>query len=75
VPFDLFALVNAEMPIEQVIGTSFPWCTRWAAKPKELFGGKRRPCRYDDGAGQKRRPAKAGLRKGQLVGRDQAVLV
>jgi len=47
VPFDLLAPVNAERQIEQVIGTSFPWCTRSAAKPKELFGGKRRPCRYD----------------------------
>ena len=24
--------VNAEMPIEQVIGTSYPWCAEWAAQ-------------------------------------------
>src|SRR6187399_1070007 len=26
--------VNAEMPIEQVIGTSYPWCAGWAAELK-----------------------------------------
>ena len=31
--------VNAEMPIEQVIGTSYPWCSGWAAELKELFAG------------------------------------
>src|ERR1700728_181592 len=29
--------VNAEMPIEQVIGASYPWCAGWAAELKELF--------------------------------------
>jgi len=29
--------VNAETPIEQVIGTSYPWCSGWAAELKELF--------------------------------------
>jgi DNA helicase-2/ATP-dependent DNA helicase PcrA len=29
--------VNAEIPIEQVLGTSFPWCSGWAAELKQLF--------------------------------------
>jgi DNA helicase-2/ATP-dependent DNA helicase PcrA len=29
--------VNAEMPIEQVIGASYPWCSGWAVELKELF--------------------------------------
>src|SRR3954470_16153264 len=29
--------VNAEMPIEQVLGFSFAWCTGWAAELKDLF--------------------------------------
>jgi DNA helicase II / ATP-dependent DNA helicase PcrA len=29
--------VNAETPIEQVLGTSFGWCAGWAAELKELF--------------------------------------
>jgi DNA helicase II / ATP-dependent DNA helicase PcrA len=29
--------VNAEAPIEQVLGRSFPWCVAWAAELKELF--------------------------------------
>src|SRR6201991_704067 len=29
--------VNAEIPIDQVIGTSYPWCAGWAAELKELF--------------------------------------
>jgi DNA helicase-2/ATP-dependent DNA helicase PcrA len=29
--------VNAEMPIEQVLGSSFPWCIGWAAELKDLF--------------------------------------
>src|SRR5258705_11769058 len=29
--------VNAEIPIEQVLATSFPWCSRWAAELKQLF--------------------------------------
>jgi DNA helicase-2/ATP-dependent DNA helicase PcrA len=29
--------VNAETPIEQVLGASFPWCAGWAAELKELF--------------------------------------
>jgi DNA helicase-2/ATP-dependent DNA helicase PcrA len=31
--------VNAEMPIEQVLGTWFPWCSGWAAELKQLFAG------------------------------------
>jgi DNA helicase-2/ATP-dependent DNA helicase PcrA len=46
--------VNAEMPIEQVIGTSFPWCSGWAAELKELFAAyvetkqKQNVLDYDD---------------------------
>jgi DNA helicase-2/ATP-dependent DNA helicase PcrA len=29
--------VNAETPIEQVLGTSFPWCSGWATELKQLF--------------------------------------
>ena len=29
--------VNAETPIEQVLGSAFPWCAGWAAELKELF--------------------------------------
>ncbi len=29
--------VNAEVPIEEVLGASFPWCAGWAAELKELF--------------------------------------
>ncbi len=29
--------VNAENPIEQVLGASFPWCCGWAAELKDLF--------------------------------------
>ncbi len=29
--------VNAEAPIEQVLGAWFPWCSGWAAELKELF--------------------------------------
>src|SRR6266446_4271662 len=29
--------VNAETAIEEVLGTSFPWCSGWAAELKELF--------------------------------------
>jgi DNA helicase II / ATP-dependent DNA helicase PcrA len=29
--------INAETPIEQVLGSSFPWCSGWAAELKELF--------------------------------------
>lgn len=29
--------VNAEAPIEQVLGASFPWCSRWAPELKQLF--------------------------------------
>ena len=31
--------VNAETGIEQVLGTSFPWCAGWATELKELFAG------------------------------------
>jgi DNA helicase-2/ATP-dependent DNA helicase PcrA len=29
--------INAELAIEEVLGTSFPWCFAWAAELKELF--------------------------------------
>ncbi len=29
--------VNAETPIEQILGSSFPWCSGWTAELKELF--------------------------------------
>ncbi len=29
--------VNAEAPIEQVLGSSFPWCSGWADELKQLF--------------------------------------
>jgi DNA helicase-2/ATP-dependent DNA helicase PcrA len=29
--------VNAEIPIEQVLGTSYPWCSGWATELKQLF--------------------------------------
>jgi len=29
--------VNAETPIEQVLGASFPWCSGWAIELKDLF--------------------------------------
>jgi DNA helicase-2/ATP-dependent DNA helicase PcrA len=29
--------VNAEVSIEEVLGSSFPWCAGWAAELKELF--------------------------------------
>jgi DNA helicase-2/ATP-dependent DNA helicase PcrA len=31
--------VNAEAGIEQVLGSSFPWCAGWASELKELFSG------------------------------------
>src|SRR5437764_3524829 len=46
--------VNAEMPIEQVLGFSFPWCTGWAAELKDLFAAyvaakqKQNVLDYDD---------------------------
>src|SRR6267154_126944 len=46
--------VNAETPIEQVLGTSFPWCSGWAAELKELFAAyveakqKQNVLDYDD---------------------------
>src|SRR6187431_365678 len=46
--------VNAELPIEQVIGTSYPWCAGWAAELKELFAAyveakqKQNVLDYDD---------------------------
>jgi DNA helicase-2/ATP-dependent DNA helicase PcrA len=46
--------VNAEMAIEQVVGTSYPWCSGWAAELKELFSGyveakqKQNVLDYDD---------------------------
>src|SRR5947209_5956962 len=29
--------INAELPIEDVLGTTFPWCSTWAAELKKLF--------------------------------------
>jgi DNA helicase II / ATP-dependent DNA helicase PcrA len=29
--------VNAEVPIKEVLGTCFPWCSRWATELKQLF--------------------------------------
>jgi DNA helicase II / ATP-dependent DNA helicase PcrA len=29
--------VNAELPIEDVLATSFPWCAAWVAELKQLF--------------------------------------
>ncbi len=46
--------VNAETPVEQVLGASFPWCSGWAAELKELFGAyveakqKQNVLDYDD---------------------------
>jgi DNA helicase-2/ATP-dependent DNA helicase PcrA len=46
--------VNAETEIEKVLGTSFPWCSGWAAELKELFGAyvdakqKQNVLDYDD---------------------------
>ena len=46
--------VNAEAPIEQVLGASFPWCAGWAAELKELFAAyveakqKQNVLDYDD---------------------------
>ena len=46
--------VNAETPIEQVLGSSFPWCSGWAAELKELFAAyveakqKQNVLDYDD---------------------------
>jgi DNA helicase-2/ATP-dependent DNA helicase PcrA len=46
--------VNAETPIEQVIGSSHPWCAGWAAELKELFAAyveakqKQNVLDYDD---------------------------
>jgi len=31
--------VNAQSPLEQVLGDSFPWCAGWAAELKALFSG------------------------------------
>ena len=30
--------VNAELPIEEVLGSVFPWCADWASELKQLFG-------------------------------------
>src|SRR5664280_1813467 len=46
--------VNAEMPIENVIGTSYPWYSGWTAELKELFAAyveakqKQNVLDYDD---------------------------
>ncbi len=46
--------VNAETPIEQVLGQFFPWCSGWAGELKQLFAGyvdakqKQNVLDYDD---------------------------
>src|SRR5256886_17603162 len=46
--------VNAETPIEQSLGGSFPWCSGWATELKELFAAyveakqKQNVLDYDD---------------------------
>ncbi|QWG20706.1 ATP-dependent helicase [Bradyrhizobium sediminis] len=46
--------VNAETPIEQVLGASFPWCAGWADELKQLFAAyveakqKQNVLDYDD---------------------------
>jgi DNA helicase II / ATP-dependent DNA helicase PcrA len=30
--------VNAEAPLDDVLGTNFPWCARWESELKALFG-------------------------------------
>src|ERR1700737_4470510 len=46
--------VNAEMPIEHVLGQFFPWCSGWATELKELFAAyveakqKQNVLDYDD---------------------------
>jgi DNA helicase-2/ATP-dependent DNA helicase PcrA len=29
---------NTQMPIEEVLGSAFPWCANWGAELRELFG-------------------------------------
>jgi DNA helicase-2/ATP-dependent DNA helicase PcrA len=31
-------VVNAEMPLAEVLGTNFPWCAEWESELKTLFG-------------------------------------
>ena len=31
--------VNSQAPLEEVLAVAFPWCARWAAELKALFGG------------------------------------
>ena len=33
--------VNSEIPVEQVLGMFFHWCSRWAAELKQLFASCR----------------------------------
>ena len=46
--------VNAEMPIENVLGQHYPWCSGWADELKQLFAGyveakqKQNVLDYDD---------------------------
>jgi ATP-dependent DNA helicase UvrD/PcrA len=46
--------VNAETPIEQALGASFPWCSGWAAELRKLFAAyveakqKQNVLDYDD---------------------------
>jgi DNA helicase-2/ATP-dependent DNA helicase PcrA len=46
--------VNAELPLEQVLGAHFPWCAGWAAELRDLFAGyveakqKQNVLDYDD---------------------------
>src|SRR5712672_1023786 len=32
--------VNAELAIDEVVGTTFPWCSAWETELKELFSAK-----------------------------------
>ena len=50
--------VNAETPIEQVLGSSFPWCAGWAAELKRVV---RRLCRSQAAAERARLRRSAAL--------------
>lgn len=38
-PVDLFAHVNAEAPLDEVLRANYPWCADWAKELRELFAG------------------------------------
>ena len=46
--------MNAETPLDQVLGVNFPWCAGWAAELRDLFAGyveakqKQNVLDYDD---------------------------